>query len=305
VIAIRKLRELILEEVGGDERSDHISAASALVLLRDTLFVVADDERQLGIFPDEARAPGHLVQILEGIVPKTEEERKAHKSDLESLTLLPACEGYPHGALITLGSGTDEERNRGALIPLGPDARPARGNREIDLRPLYTSLREEVPELNIEGAAVTEDVLHLMQRGNNGTGFNARIDLDLAAASAAFGSGEPPSADAVHSITRYDLGQLHGVKLCFSDAAPLEDGRIVFICSAEASDSHSDGPTVGSAIGVMDRDGSIASVEPVDLEVKLEGIATDIIADEIRVLLVTDADDPRTPSPLLEARLPL
>ncbi|MDQ3645540.1 MAG: hypothetical protein M3345_01235 [Actinomycetota bacterium] len=304
MIPLRKVRDLTLERAEGDESSDHISAASALVVVGRTLFVVADDERQLGIFPVSGDGHGHLVQILEGKAPADEAERTKHKPDLESLTLLPPFQNHPHGALLTMGSGTDEDRNHAALIPLGDDDLPSGASREIDLRPLYEALRRDIPELNIEGAAVTGEVLHLMQRGNNGTGRNARIDLDLASATAAFAAGEPPPATAVQNITFHDLGRLHGVNLCFSDAAPLPDGRIVFVCSAEDSDSHSDGPTVGSGIGVMDADGTIASVEPVELEVKLEGLEAEIDDREIRLLMVTDADDPGTPSPLLEARIP-
>ncbi len=54
MIKLRKLRDLELGEKAGDEHSRHISAASSLVRVGDILYVVADDERQLGIFPHEA-----------------------------------------------------------------------------------------------------------------------------------------------------------------------------------------------------------------------------------------------------------
>ncbi|MFN2389273.1 MAG: hypothetical protein ABR575_06675 [Actinomycetota bacterium] len=304
MIAVRKVRDLTLERVEGDEASDHISAASALVVVRETLFVVADDERQLGMFPLHGQARGRLVQILEGPAAADEAERRKRKPDLESLTLLPPFEGHPHGALITMGSGSDRDRNRAALIPLGRDDRPTGANREVDLGPLYEALRRDLPELNVEGAAVTDGLLHLMQRGNNGDGRNARIDLDLAATTAALAAGKPPPPSTIRAITFHDLGRLHGVKLCFSDAAPLPDGRIAFVCSAEDSDSHGDGPTVGSGIGVIDPNGAITSVEPVELDVKLEGLEARVEGRQIKLLMVTDADDPGTPSPLLEASIP-
>src|ERR1700752_5286310 len=46
-----------------------------------------------------------------------------------------------------------------------------------DLAPLYTALEEkEIPDLNIEGAAVSGDSLRLLQRGNGRAGVNAVID---------------------------------------------------------------------------------------------------------------------------------
>ena len=56
MIPVRKLRDLTLERVEGDESSRHVSAASGMVHIGDTLFVIADDEKQLSIFPSEARA---------------------------------------------------------------------------------------------------------------------------------------------------------------------------------------------------------------------------------------------------------
>jgi hypothetical protein len=298
MIPVRKLGELTLEHRGGDEESKHISAASALLLVEGTIFVVADDERQLGIFKNEAQEPGRLLQILE---PSSEgpKESKTRKPDIEGLCFVPPFDEAPHGGLLALGSGSEEDRHRGAFVTLGADGQPS-DHSQIELGPLYAFLRDQIPELNLEGAAVTGERLHLLQRGNNGTGRNARIELDLGLARESLSKGEL-RPDAFVSVTFYDLGRLHGVSLCFSDASPLEDGRIVFSCSAEDSDGSGDGPTVGSAIGVMTAGGDVSSIEPIDIDVKLEGMTAHAEGDRIRALLVTDADDPNTPSPLLEA----
>jgi hypothetical protein len=79
---------------------------------------------------------------------------------------------------------------------------------------------------------------------------------------------------------------------------------MVFGASAESSGSaRSDGKTVGSAIGIMERDGTIEMKEPIDVEVKLEGLSARAEGDAIHLLMVTDADDPSVPSPLLAAEL--
>jgi hypothetical protein len=298
MIPVKKLRELTLDHSGGDEQSKHISAASALLLVDETIFVVADDERQLGIFRDEARTPGRLLQILEP-TSADPDESKERKADLESLCFIPPSERAPHGGLLALGSGSEENRQRGAFVELGDDGEPSERS-EIDLGPLYTFLRRQIPELNVEGAAVTGRRLHLLQRGNNGDGRNARIELDLDRVHDCLQRGELQS-DAFVGVTFYELGRLHGVDLCFSDVSPLEDGRIVFSCSAEDSEGSGDGTTVGSALGVMTPAGEVSTIEPIDIDVKLEGMTAHAHGDRIRALLVTDADDPSTPSPLLEA----
>ena len=113
----------------------------------------------------------------------------------------------------------------------------------------------------------------------------------------------PP--DALRNVDHVDLGQLQGVRLCFSDASALADGRIVFAASTEDSESTmNDGMTYGSALGIIEQDGSLGPVEPLDLIVKVEGIDARIADETIDVMMVTDADDPDAPSPLLRASIP-
>lgn len=304
MLPVRKIRDLTLEAAQGDEHSANVSAASALVHLGSTLFVIADDEKQLSIFPDEARTPGYQIQILSGKVPGSDEERAKTKPDLESLEVLPPWDGSPWGSLISLASGT-KHRDRAVLIPLGPDQMPTGDSHELDVSPLYDELRSKIDGFNIEGCAVRGDTLHLFQRGNSEGSKNARIDLSIAAVQEAVAESRPIVPQHVIGIANYDLGQLQGVKLCFSDASPLSDGRLVFTCSAETSGGGGDdGRIAGSAIGMMERDGKVSMVEPVDLEVKIEGMTAMMVDDAIRVLLVTDGDDPTSPSPLMEAMLP-
>lgn len=303
MIPVQKVSDLALRESGGDENSDHISAASSLVRVGQTLYVVADDARQLGIFHSLGRDKGSLVSLLKGELPDDVEKRKKDKADLESLLALPPADGWPHGALLALGSGSGEKRNKGALVKLEANGEPAPGSSEIDLVPLYDRLRKDIPELNLEGAVVVEDSLWLFQRGDNGEGRNAVIRLDLSKVEVGLRSGSLDEG-AITRTEFYDLGRLVGIKLAFSDASLLEDGSVAISASAEDSRDGGDGRYVGSALGVMSSAGEVLILEPVDLDVKLEGMTARIEDDEIVFLLVTDADDPNVPSPLLEARIP-
>lgn len=301
MIPVRKVRELTLDRARSQGPS-HVSAASSLEQVGDTLFVIADDEMRLAVFPRLGAELGHAVRILE---PQGDGGRaqKDSKADLESLALLPPFGPHPHGALLALGSGSGPRRNQGALVALGSREEP-QGHRRVDLVPLYTHLRKSVDQLNIEGAAAIAGTLRLLQRGNNGPGVNLTIDLDLTAVLRALERDEPLTGSCVRSMEERDLGRLHGVDLAFSDASALPGERIAFCASAEDThDSYEDGAVVGSALGLMDPSGNIERVEPVDLDVKLEGLTARETEDGVQVLIVTDADDPSAPSPLLEAFL--
>jgi hypothetical protein len=109
----------------------------------------------------------------------------------------------------------------------------------------------------------------------------------------------------VKRVQPRSLGDLKGVSLCFADSSPLKDDRQVFAASAEDTKDGGDGAIIGSALGVMTPDGEVSFIDEVDQVIKIEGLTARIEDDDISVLMVTDADDPDTPSPLLEARLPL
>ncbi len=203
---------------------------------------------------------------------------------------------------MTLASGT-KKRDQAVLIPLGDNGLPGTGHRQVDLSPLFDMLRSQIEDFNIEGCAVQGETLHLFQRGTDHGGPNARIDLSLNEAVAGLDNAAALLPEHVIGITEYDLGRLKGVKLCFSDASPLPDGRLVFTCSAETSGAGDDGRVTGSAVGTMEPGGEVSMVEPFDLEVKIEGMTAIAHDHWIRVLLVADADDPATPSALMEARL--
>lgn len=293
----RHLRDLLL--VAGAR--PHLSAASALVRVGATLYVVADDELHLGVFPLEGDGPGHLLRLFEGELPLDKAERKALKPDLESLALLPAMPGYPQGALLALGSGSKANRQRALLLRLDPAGHVDGAPRLLDLQALYRPLRERFGDLNIEGAFLLGEEFLLLQRGNQGQAGNAQVRYAWAELQAWLlgGRDEPPAPLRVQAV---DLGELGGVTLGFTDGAALADGSWLFSAAAEdTTDSYHDGACLGAVIGRVYGTGAVQRLVELDGRWKVEGIA---LAPDGRLLLVTDADDAQTAASLLCLRLP-
>lgn len=302
MIPMDVIRDLTVKEAVGPNEDRHIAAASSLVRLQHTLHVVADDLLKLAVFPAEGRERGYTIDIFDGELPDDPDARKDEKPDLEACTLLPPCDGLEHGGLLVMGSGSGDGRDKTAVVVLGADESPS-DVLHIDASGLFSALAAEVDHLNIEGAACHHGKLHLLQRGEDGKGPNGRIELDLDMALRSLLGDRAMTADPIQGWRRYDLGELHGVGLSFSDLSPLEDGRMVFSASAERDDGLSDGLIEGSALGIMDASCEIISLEPVDRPIKIEGITARLHNDGIEVLAVTDSDDPKDPTPLLRAHL--
>lgn len=281
----------------------HLSAASGLVRIGSTLYVVADDEHSLGVFELAANRPGRLVRLFENELPTDPAQRKAAKPDFEALTTLPAFEGYPFGCLLALGSGSRASRQRAALWGLDAHGQLAGAVRELDMAPLYEPLRHRFADLNLEGAFVAAGDLCLLQRGHRGSPVNACVRFAWQGVERWLrGVGPVPAA---RSISEIELGGLGGVPWCLTDGAALPDGSWVFCAAAEdTSDAYADGRCMGSAVGVVSAAGDLMRLEPLALVCKAEGIA--LASDDPRpeLLLVTDADDRRVAAQLLSLSLP-
>lgn len=98
-----------------------------------------------------------------GRIPKNE------KSDLEATTIIYINE-IPH--LLVIGSGSREQtRNKAILVNL-----QSNNFTEYNLAPFYTRLKESgIQDLNIESAAIVEDLLILGNRGNKSNPGNQII----------------------------------------------------------------------------------------------------------------------------------
>ena len=304
MISLTKMRELTIKAPSARGRPLHVSAASGLVCIGSTLYVVADDELHLGVFSTTEPEPGDLIRLIEGTLPDIKAERKRRKPDLEALVLIPAFRNFPHGALLALGSGSRPNRCRGALLGLDANGAVCGSPRELDLSPILGPLKDAFPALNIEGAVVFGNELRLFQRGNKRQADNAIIRYPLSRVLAALQS---PDVDTIvpSAIHRLDLGSIRGVPFCFTDSAVLPNGDMVFCAVAEdTEDAYRDGPCIAAGIGIVDNDGQLLSLQRLDRPYKVEGISARLDGDRLDLLLVTDADDPGTPAALFSTSIP-
>jgi len=303
MIALTRLRALDLAAPSAVGPTPHLSAASGLACIHSYMYVVADDELHLGVFRAAGGKPGRLIRLFDGELPDSKADRKRQKPDLEALTLLPADNDQPYGALLALGSGSTRNRCMGALAALDPQGALAGPPCIVDCSPLFARLADHFPSLNIEGAVAGTDELRLFQRGNRRHPLNAIIRFPLAAVRTAFASGQSDAIDPI-SIDRIDLGAIGGVPYAFTDAAALPDGGMVITAVAEdTQDSYNDGPCCGAAIGVLDSEGRLLSLRPLDYPYKIEGVHARMDGDVIHLLLVTDADDAGIPASLFAAAM--
>lgn len=303
-IRLTKQRELWLSAPSHPGGPAFISAASGLVVTRDRLYVVADDELSLGVFSRNRDKRGSLERLLPGELPLDPQPRKKAKPDFETLLRLPAFGPYSHGALFAIGSGSTPRRCRGALIPFDDTNELTHDVSIVELTEFFAALETEVGRVNIEGAALIGDRLLFLQRGNKGDGINAIATFSGRDFLASIERSRTVGALEPLAMQSYDLGSTRGVPFSFTDAAALVDGTIVFSAVAEdTKDAVADGACAGSAIGTIDREGALVRLCKVEEAAKIEGLHAIEHDNEIELLLVTDADDPTTPASLLSARM--
>jgi hypothetical protein len=307
-------RSSLVYRAGADAASDrpaHVRAASALVWIEGRLAIVQDDANFIALVNADTTGSAKADHI---ILPEGPDGRrqfddlrgnKAAKLDLES------CITVVDGAVTTLvafGSGSTAARERILTVTFrGADAPEVR---LIPAPELYAALRAARDfagtELNIEGAMLrSPSKLHLFGRGNGAARdgrqpVNATCRLDWPQL---WKHLHDPSATAPrpNDIRRFDLGDIDGIPLSFTDA--IAWGReTLFSAAAEASpDAIRDGHVVGSALGIMRDDGAARCTvllrEDGDPFIgKIEGLAEG--TDPHTVFAVADADDPGTPSEL-------
>jgi len=302
MITLTKIRELDIAASPGAGPT-FLSAASGLVRAGDFLYVVADDELHLAVFPAANNGPGRVIPLFEGELPTSRVERKALKPDLETLTLLPPSQDFPAGAILALGSGSRRNRRKGALLGLHAQSAVQGPSVILDLCPIFDPLDAVFRNLNIEGAAVVGDEMRLFQRGNHRDSENAIIRFALPAFLEVL-RGEGESAIEPIAIQKIDLGKIDGIPLSFTDAATLPNGNMVFSAVAEdTDDTYNDGPCRGAGIGLLDRDGHLLRMLRFDAPYKVEGVDARVDGEAIRLLLVTDADDPAIPAVLFSATM--
>lgn len=300
-LELSALRELDLEEASAPDRPAHVSSASGVARRGDYVYVIGDDELSLAVFQLSEPGPGTLRKALEGTLPTGADARAKEKADLEALTPLPPFEGCPYGALLGLGSGSGPGRDRGFAWALAADGSLEGDPVQVDMEPVYALMREHDPELNVEGAAVIGNRLWLLHRGNTERGVNLVAELELGDVLASLGGDHEIDCEELSAVRGYDLGELDGVPLSFSDATPIADQLLVFTASAEAED----GAIRGSVVGTIDGGGDVQRLRTIDQRWKVEGVYASIDTGVMDFLFVCDQDDPDVASPLLSAAMPV
>jgi hypothetical protein len=287
-LELHELRALDLAEPPAEGHPAHVAAASGVARRGAFVYVIGDDLTSLAVFRDGR--PGELRRVL-GPAPTGD------KHDLEALTVLPPFEGSPYGALLGLASGSSEGRDKGFVQPLEADGSPRGEPVVLDLGPLYALLSGRIEDLNVEGACVMGDRLWLLHRGSP----NVVAELSLDDVMASIRGDRRVDPDELLALREYELGELGGVPLTFSDATPLGERVLVFTASAEAED----GGIRGSVVGTIDLDGDVRRLRTIDRRYKVEGVHATIDTGVMDLVFVCDQDDPATPSPLLSATMPV
>jgi hypothetical protein len=273
---------------------EFLSAASGLAQIGDMLCVVGDDEQHLVVFTQGDEAPGRLIRLLPGDLPRKKKKRKAVKPDFEILFALPLLDEAGGKTIYAMGSGSTEQRMRGVLVNLDSGDVVVR-----DLQPLFAALTPLVSEINLEGAVVRGDRLLLFNRGNMQTPETCICETALSAVT----GNEPAQVTLVKTLA---LPMIDCVPLTVTDACSLDDGHILLSAVAEVTDdSYADGAILGAAIILLDAKLDVVMVEPLEQICKIEGISARRTATGAELLCVSDADDPDTPSSLYSATLRL
>lgn len=156
----------------------HLSAASGLVQVGETLYVIGDDEVHVAAFSITGDAPGRLIRLFSGSLPRDRDRRKAAKPDLELLLALPVGRDRPYGALLTIGSGSTRQRQRGAIAILNAAGDVVKVS-ALDLSRLFRTIASVVDEVNVEGAALLGNRLILLNRGSTSYPDTVVLGLDL------------------------------------------------------------------------------------------------------------------------------
>jgi hypothetical protein len=117
----------------------------------------------------------------------------------------------------------------------------------------------------------------------------------------------PPKFTLSIAVSWYDLGEIAGVPLAFTDAVEWQ-GQVFYTATAEDTpNAYEDGPVLGSAIGWIDAQGQpyytvLQDEQGAPLPLKVEGIAPQEQAEKT-FFLVTDSDRAGEPAQLLRVQL--
>ncbi|HEX2043500.1 MAG TPA: hypothetical protein VHF24_12765 [Acidimicrobiales bacterium] len=288
--------------------------------------------------------PGVAKRIIPEVLPLDPMARKEAKADFEALTIIrpevidtipdeevrtEARRRFPHGVLLVAGSGGVSwggvRRSVGVAYSLDEKGHIVGLPAKFSLEGLHQFLEKHVVigDLNIEGLCVHERQVVLAQRGNSldqegNPAPNMLVRLSLTEVMRSLYTDLRIDQCELEEVRSYDIGYLpldkegqsFDVKLDFTDVASVTAdplGRLVFTAAAEAAGDPIDGEIAGSVVGVIGADGNVERMAPLaDPTIKLEGVDAryNPALGSIDLLLVSDADDPGVPAPVMAARIP-
>ena len=224
MITLTKIRELDLAAPAGVGRPRYLSAASGLVSIGTHLYIVADDELHLGVFPLQSTDAGHRCgssrEHCRWLLRSARRASPPGSIDCAS-TLSTILSWRPLCARLRLNAPA----SHGCPGRARPTGRNARRAVLCDLSNLFASLAAHFAALNIEGAVVVGDELCLLQRGGSRDAQNAMIFFRLSSVLEAFQFGGAIAPSALHA---FELGDVDGIPLSFTDCAALPGGAVVF-----------------------------------------------------------------------------
>jgi hypothetical protein len=289
------------------DRPAHVRGGSSLSWLDDKLAVVQDDANFL-VFIDPESLIVEAITLAAGEAGARQFDdlrgNKRFKLDLEACTTVPTSNG---DLFLAFGSGSTARREQILIVQASTPCNPTLKQASA----LYAQLRActlfSGSELNIEGTMFLEGQLRLFNRGNGKPDndllpVNATVDLEWDSFLAYLDTPEEQPPPALQNICQYDLGNLHGLNLSFTDVTVTPKGIIFSAAAEDSPDVTSDGRVTGSVLGILDADPRWIELRTPDDSLftgEVEGVCA-FRNEENRLWIVIDADDPTLPCELCE-----
>jgi hypothetical protein len=293
------------------DRPAHVRAGSGLAWFDGRIAVIQDDANFIALLDPHTGLVDALTLPSGARGLRQFDEQRGNKRDKFDFEACCIVIEEDTERLLVLGSGSGDHPAIWALID--NDYRIELVNVATLYDQLKTAIGFSGSELNIEGAVWLQDGwLRLLNRGDGAAHgalkpCNASCDLQWSELSAYLTDTRNNPPPSIHHVRGYELGDLDGARLTFTDAMPFGSGILYTAAAEDAPDSVNDGEVFGSALGLLDSNGNgcwieVRDVQGAVIKEKIEGICA-VPGHADRVYLVVDADDFRRPSLFFEAIL--
>ncbi len=292
-----------------DDRPPNVRAASGLSAFREYLAVIQDDANWLALIDSKQQVTAvPLPPSPSG--DRVFSKKRGNQSDKYDLEACVTVGSGDNLELVGFSSGSRREREW--VLRVRGNESGQLGAEFVEAPAFYAAMRKEKTfsgaGLNIEGAlALDHDRIRLFQRGNAEAcaglePIDATADFSWAALCKHLAAPQTQSPPRIDNVRSYDLGTLGAVRLTFSDAEHLAEGRVLYSASAEDPVS---GSIKGSVLGIIEANGDARWTHLFDedgepFNGKIEGLTLDS-RDPRKVYFVIDDDDEDMPSRIFHA----